>query len=55
MGYYPTCKKKHRDCFANESGLCKCLGDTNFKEECPFYKKDINDINDINVPNKNKK
>ena len=32
------CMSSHPDCFANKSGICICLSDTNFQgRDCPFY------------------
>jgi hypothetical protein len=33
----PSCSRE--DCFANRGGYCIALRDTNFKRECPFYKR----------------
>ena len=47
----PTKSCKQKKCFANESGGCRILFDTDFGErECPFYKTDSSMTNGVRYP-----
>lgn len=37
---FKLCEQKHKDCFANKSGYCISLNNTDFPYKCPFYKRE---------------
>ena len=43
---FGTCANDHRDCFAFLNGRCRILTDGTFRGDCPFYKKNKEEIKD---------
>lgn len=41
---FGTCANEHKDCFAYLNGRCRILTDGTFQGDCPFYKKNKEEI-----------